>query len=108
LIYNGLTFDNRHPAIGTWPPDLSAINSTIHPDNVFSRIEGVIVVETGQNAVSYLLNHKFFVGFALFSKPEYPIWMFSHVIDILPGVPILLAGKSDGKAGFYFMCIHSN
>ena len=55
-----------------------------------------------------LFNNQFLVSFAFFSEPEHPIGVFLHIIDILPGAGVLLAGKGDGEAGFYFVCIHSN
>jgi hypothetical protein len=105
--FQGVTLYSLAPGNRQPPTILSPINGTIHANNMFSRIEGVIIVKSGENPVRYLLDYKFLVGFTFFSKPKYSIWMLFHVIDVLPGALVLVAGESDGKAGFYFVCVHS-
>lgn len=74
---------------------------------MFSGIEGIIIVKARQDPVGNLLNNKLFVAFTFLPKPKNAIWMFFHIVDVLSGMGVLFGGESDGKAGFYFMCVHS-
>lgn len=55
-----------------------------------------------------LLDHEFLVSFALFSLPEHPIGMLFHIVDVAPGMFVLLVREGDCKAGFDSVCVHSN
>src|SRR5690606_21382486 len=81
---------------------------TVHLDNIPSRAERIIVVETGEDPVGDLFDDQLLVGFALFSAPEYPVWMAFHVFYIALGVLVLVFTEFDGEAGPYFLCVHNN
>ena len=49
------------------------VGRTVHPDDVFARVEGFIVVETRQDAVSYLLYDQLLITLTLFALPKNPV-----------------------------------
>ena len=74
---------------------------------MFARNKWFVVIKSGQDAVSYLLNDQLLISFALLSLPKDPVGMTFHVLHITSSAVILLVGKSYGETGFYFLCVHS-
>jgi hypothetical protein len=85
----------------------SHFDRAVHAHDVFGSIVGLVVVESGKDAVRDLFDDQLIVGLALFALPENAARMPLHVLNVAFRAAVLLIGKCDGEAGFNSLCIHS-
>ena len=75
----------------------------VHAHDVAAGIEWIVVVESRQNTVRNLLNHKLIVGLAFLATPKDPARVPFHIVDIGLGPVELVLRIRQCKAGFYFL-----
>jgi hypothetical protein len=79
---------------------------TLHPNNIPPRAPRVVVVESGQNPMGYLLDNKLIIGLTLLPPPKNAVGMAFHVFNVAFGVLVLVVSEFYDEAGSYFPGIH--